>query len=197
MFSGIIKSIASVTSVQKSADGCVLQLSSDFLRRHRLQLGDSVAINGVCLTATAVAHDWFQADVSNTTLKLTNLANLAVKSEVNLEPALTLQEAVNGHLVSGHVDELIDVIGVEECGFSRKVTLRLPQPWQRYVVARGSVTLDGVSLTVNAVGDGWFNLTLVPHTLAQTTLQHWQMGVAVNLEIDMLARYLLATQSQR
>ena len=153
-------------------------------------LGDSIAVNGVCLTATALGADWFSADVSAETLRLTTLGDLSPGAAVNLERALTLATPLGGHLVSGHVDgvgELIDRIPEAR---SERLTIAAPRALMRYIAAKGSITVDGISLTVNGVDGDTFHVNIVPHTQARTTLADLRPGARVNLEVDLIARYL-------
>jgi riboflavin synthase len=152
--------------------------------------GDSVAVNGVCLTATAVANGGFQADVMNETLRRSSLAGLETGSKVNLELPLRAADRLGGHFVQGHVDGVGGVWDMRDEGFSRVVTVGVPADLMRYVVEKGSIAIDGVSLTVSALGDDWLQVSLIPETLERTILGDVSVGQAVNLEVDVLAKYI-------
>jgi riboflavin synthase len=152
--------------------------------------GDSIAVNGVCLTAVALSGDGFAADVSNETLSLTSLGRLEPGGRVNLEKALTLQTRLGGHLVSGHVDGLGEVVERRDDARSVRFRIRAPRELARYIAHKGSITVDGISLTVNAVDGDVFDLNIVPHTLQETTMAEYRPGRRVNLEVDLVARYL-------
>ncbi len=194
MFTGIIQAVGNIAAMQQGAIDMRLTVRSDKLDVTDLQLGDSIAVNGVCLTAVALLSDGFQADVSAETLAHTTLRQLGVGSLVNLEKALTLSTRLGGHLVSGHVDGLGKIIDKRDAGRSIQFSLQAPAHLARYISRKGSICVDGISLTVNALrdeNDGCrFELNIVPHTLAETTLATAQVGQAVNLEVDLVARYL-------
>lgn len=155
-----------------------------------VQRGDSIATNGVCLTAVELPGDGYVADVSAETLARTTLARLKVGTPVNLEKALTPTTRLGGHLVSGHVDGVGEVLSRSPAGRSIKFVIRAPQALARYIAEKGSICVEGISLTVNAVRGAEFDLNIVPHTLQETTMQHLQAGSPVNLEVDIIARYL-------
>ena len=155
-----------------------------------VSLGDSIAVSGVCLTVVALSGSRFVADVSGETLRRTIIGQLAVKDPVNLEKALTLQTPLGGHLVSGHVDGIGTVRARSEDSRSVQFTVQAPDELARYIAPKGSICVDGVSLTVNAVNGAEFNLNIVPHTLDETTLNAYRPGRDVNLEVDLVARYL-------
>jgi riboflavin synthase len=188
MFTGIVESTGSLTRVGGSGDGFVAAVHAPF---SGLQLGESVAVNGVCLTVSRLLPDGFGADVSAETSRRTTLGRLPEPAEVNLERALSLGARLGGHLVSGHVDAVARVIRTESVGEALLVEVQPPPALARYVAEKGSVTLDGVSLTVNRVSAESFELMLVPHTLAVTTLQRVRRGSELNLEVDLVARYVV------
>jgi riboflavin synthase len=188
MFTGIVESTGSLTRVGGSGDGFVAAVHAPF---SGLQLGESVAVNGVCLTVSRLLPDGFGADVSAETSRRTTLGRLPEPAEVNLERALALGARLGGHLVSGHVDAVARVIRTESVGEALLVEVQPPPALARYVAEKGSVTLDGVSLTVNRVSAESFELMLVPHTLAVTTLQRVRRGTELNLEVDLVARYVV------
>jgi len=156
----------------------------------RVRVGDSISLQGCCLTVTGRAGRSFSADLSRETLSLTTLGALAVGAAVNLEPALRAGDVLGGHLVSGHVDGVARVTSVEADARSRRLTIAVPPELARYLARKGSVTVDGVSLTVNEVAGASFGVNIIPHTQAVTTLGALTAGAAVNLEVDQLARYV-------
>lgn len=190
MFTGIIQALGRVKQQNPSGAGRRYVIEADAIAGFRLAEGDSVAVNGVCLTALEPTSTTFAADVSNETLSLTTLDRLEAGSPVNLEPALRAGDPLGGHLVSGHVDGLATLIRAEADGDNRVMRFEAPPTLSRYIAHKGSVTLDGVSLTVNKVTDDTFELNLIPHTLAVTTLGRLEVGDPVNLEVDQLARYM-------
>ena len=155
-----------------------------------LAVGGSIAVNGVCLTAVAVAPRGFSADVSAATLAVTTLGRLVAGSRVNLEPPLRAGDPLDGHIVTGHVDGVGEVIGVEPVGGSKRIVVAVPAALSRYIAPKGSVAIDGVSLTVNGVGAAELEVNIIPHTQAVTVIGEYARGTAVNIEVDMLARYL-------
>ena len=190
MFTGIIQSVGEVRRLEPRGGDVRLTIGSGRLSLTSAALGDSIAVNGVCLTAVTLAADAFAADVSRETLALTTLGGLAPGSPVNLEPALTLATPLGGHLVSGHVDGVGRVLERREDARSWRLRIEAPAELARYIAHKGSICVDGVSLTVNAVDGACFALNIVPHTLDQTIIACYQVGTRVNLEVDLIARYL-------
>jgi riboflavin synthase len=190
MFTGIIQAVGRIATIEPKAGDTRLHIATGGLDLSDVRPGDSIAVSGVCLTATTLAGDGFWADVSGETLARTNLATLRVGDRVNLEKALTLATRLGGHLVSGHVDGVAEVLDRRVAARSVQFRVQSPAPLARYIATKGSVCLDGVSLTVNAVDGPVFYLNVVPHTLAATTLDEWRAGRRVNLEVDLIARYL-------
>jgi len=190
MFTGIIQAIGEVAALQHQGTDYRLRIRTGTLDLGDVQLGDSIAVNGVCLTAVALPGDGFWADVSGETLAHTSFAELRVGSRVNLEKALTPTSRLGGHLVSGHVDGVGEVLSRGSDGRSVRFRIQAPAALARYIAAKGSITIDGVSLTVNAVAGAEFELNIVPHTLQETTLADFAPGRKVNLEVDVIARYL-------
>jgi riboflavin synthase len=188
MFTGLIQSLGRVLREVSSDDGVRVTVSTPLARE--LQTGDSIAVNGVCLTAGEVEGDTFTAEVMNETLSRTSLAATAPGTAVNLELPLRASDRLGGHMVQGHVDGLGTVRSVAEDGFSRRVEIETPDEVLRYVVSKGSIAVDGVSLTVADCGAGWFTVSLIPETLARTTLGRAEPGTQVNLEVDVLAKYV-------
>jgi riboflavin synthase len=194
VFTGIIQSRGKITGSQLREGDLRLVIDAkvlaDKIDHGRFAIGESIAVNGVCLTVVAFAGGCFEADVSRETLNLTTLGNLPVGADVNLEPALRAGDPLGGHLVSGHVDGLAEVVRLESDARSLRVDISVPANLARYIAAKGSVALDGVSLTVNAVADREFGVNLVPHTVAVTTFRDLHVGRKLNLEVDTLARYM-------
>ena len=188
MFTGLVADLGTVAEVHSTNDGVRLAIESELARD--LSEGDSVSVNGVCLTAVGLCGDRFGADVMNETLRRSSLAEVRPGSRVNLELALTADARLGGHFVQGHVDGVGAISAVREDGFARVVTVEADPALLRYVVEKGSITVDGVSLTVAAVDEGGFGVALVPHTLQVTTLGALEPGDPVNLEVDVLAKYV-------
>ena len=190
MFTGIIESIGKIAKMEKRGGDVRLHIATGKLDLSDVALGDSIAVNGVCLTAVVLPGDGFVADVSNETLSLTSLGQLSTGSPVNLEKALTMSTRLGGHLVSGHVDGLGEVITKSEDARSIRFTIKAPDELAKYIAHKGSVTVDGTSLTVNAVKGAEFELNIVPHTAQETIMSEYEVGRKVNLEVDLVARYL-------
>jgi riboflavin synthase len=190
MFTGIVQGLGRVAELQQRDGDVRLRIESDALDAACMTLGASIAVNGVCLTVAQLAARGFVADVSRETLAVTTLAALAPGARVNLEPALRAGDALGGHLVSGHVDGVAIVRSVQGDARSTRVVIVPPAGLRRYLAAKGSVTLDGVSLTVNEVTADSFGVNLIPHTQLVTTLGTLEAGSRMNLEVDILARYV-------
>lgn len=190
MFTGIIKAKGTVRQLEKRGGDVRLSVVSPDLDWSVFNVGESIAVNGVCLTAVALGADGFDADVSVETLDVTGLGALGVGSAVNLEPALRVGDSLGGHLVSGHVDCTGRVVDVTSDARSLRVSIEIPQAFSRYMAKKGSVTVDGVSLTINEVSGNRFSLNIIPHTAAETTIGDYAVGTAVNIEVDQVARYL-------
>ena len=188
MFTGIIQAVGRVAALERRGGDQRLRIGGLPLADGRL--GESIAVSGVCLTAVAFTDDGFVADVSGETLACTTLGGWGAGEHVNLERALALGERLGGHIVSGHVDGVGEVVARRADARSQRFTLRAPAALARYIAAKGSITLDGVSLTVNAVQGPQFEVNIVPHTLTHTSLDAWQPGRRVYIEVDVLARYL-------
>lgn len=190
MFTGIIQAQGEVARLEPRGGDQRIHLHSGKLDLSAARPGDSIAVNGVCLTAVTLTAGGFAADCSRETLSLTTLGQLGPGARVNLEPALTLASPLGGHLVSGHVDGVGTVLEVREDARSWRLRIHAPGELARYIAAKGSITVDGVSLTVNAVHGALFDLNIVPHTLAETIIGGYRAGTRVNLEVDLIARYL-------
>jgi len=190
MFTGIIQSVGSIQSCEMSSGDARLTINVASLDIKDADLGDSIAVNGVCLTAIELTDSSFTADVSGETLSRTTLGNVKPGSSVNLEMALTPTTHLGGHLVSGHVDGVGEVVRRWSDGRSERFVIRAPDNLAKYIAEKGSICVDGISLTVNAVSGSEFELNIVPHTLSVTTMGEYKAGQRVNLEVDIIARYL-------
>ena len=189
MFTGIIQAVGKLQSCEPRHGDLRLWIDTAALSLDAVSLGDSIAVDGVCLTVAEMDGNCFAADVSRETLELTTMGSRQIDAKLNLEPALTLQQPLGGHLVSGHVDGVGKLLSLEEDARSLRLSFEVPAALGRYV-AKGSVTVNGVSLTVNQVEGHQFDVNLVPHTLQHTNLGELQVGDPVNIEVDLLARYL-------
>jgi riboflavin synthase len=190
MFTGIIQAVGAVASLENRGGDLRIGIRTGKLPMDDVAVGDSIAVSGVCLTVVELGDGGFHADVSGETLRRTVLGTLAVNAPVNLEKALTLATRLGGHLVSGHVDGIGTVIARREDSRSVQFTIRAPDDLARYIATKGSICVDGISLTVNGVNGAEFELNIVPHTLAETTMNGYRAGSTVNLEVDLVARYL-------
>ena len=188
MFAGIVAAVGRIESAVPHGDGLRLRIAAPGFGLDDVKLGDSIAVAGICHTVVATHFEAFEVDTSRATLQVT--AGLEAGREVNLEKSLRLGDRIDGHLVSGHVDGVGHVIEVQELGGSARVIFQAPAALARYIARKGSVTIDGVSLTVNAVEGERFEVNLIPHTRAVTTLRNLAPRSRVNLEVDMLARYV-------
>ncbi len=190
MFTGIIEAIGEIARIEPRGADARFHIRTGKLDLSDVAIGDSIAVNGVCLTAVNLPGDGFWADVSGETLARTCFADIREGSRVNLEKALTPTTRLGGHLVSGHVDGIGEVVGREPAGRSVQFRIKAPDELARYIAEKGSICVDGISLTVNGVEGAVFNLNIVPHTLAETIMDDYQAGTRVNLEVDIIARYL-------
>ena len=190
MFTGIIEAVGTIADMLSRSDGMRINIQTGKLDMGDVALGDSIAVSGVCLTVVAFDEHSFQADVSLETLRCTKLGDLHKGNPVNLEKALTPETRLGGHIVSGHVDGVGEIVSRAPEGNSVRFRIRAPEELAKYIAAKGSITVDGTSLTVNAVNGAEFDLNIVPHTLQETTLDSFQPGTRVNLEVDVIARYL-------
>jgi len=188
MFTGIIQTVGQVAAIDRRGADARLHITG--LPLQGGAIGESIAVSGVCLTAVEFTADGFVADVSGETLACTTLGAWSVGQRVNLERALAVGERLGGHIVSGHVDGVGELVSRQADGRSQRFTLRAPAALARYIAAKGSITVDGVSLTVNTVSGAEFGVNIVPHTLTHTSLDALRAGSRVNLEVDLLARYL-------
>jgi len=188
MFTGLIEDIGTVESVEQSGDGATLRIAT--MLAPEIAEGDSVAVNGVCLTATAVDASGFATEAMNQTLTVTALGALEPDAQVNLELAMKASDRLGGHIVQGHADGVGEVLTVEEDGFARRLRVKLGPELLRYVVAKGSIALNGVSLTVADLGDSWAEVSLIPETLERTNLGALTPGSKINVECDVVAKYV-------
>lgn len=189
MFSGIIADVGRIASAANRDGGLRLTINTHSLGLDDVQLGDSIAVNGVCLTVIALDGNAFTVDVSRETLNCT-VGLDAINAPVNLEKALRLSDRLGGHLVSGHVDGVGEVVAFDNLGESWKLLIRAPQSLAKFIAIKGSITVNGVSLTINLVRGDEFALNLIPHTLTMTNLKNLTAGSRVNLEVDLIARYV-------
>lgn len=190
MFTGIIEDVGLIEGLVPSGEDIRLSIKTDKLDMSDVSLGDSIANNGVCLTVVAMSKNSFSADVSHETIKRTGFANYQAGSKVNLEKALQANSRLGGHIVSGHVDGVGEVLSITPVGRYVEIWLKAPDELAKYLAEKGSITVDGVSLTVNQVDGAKFLLTLIPHSLQETIIGLYQTGTKVNLEVDVIARYL-------
>ncbi|MCB1756523.1 MAG: riboflavin synthase [Gammaproteobacteria bacterium] len=190
MFTGIIQAVGRIDSIITNGVDKRVRVHTGKLPTADIALGDSVAVNGVCLTAVGIDADSFSADVSAETISLTIFRDLSKGSEVNLELALTPQSRLGGHMVSGHVDGVGRVVSIGQDGASQRFAFEVDQSLAHYIARKGSICINGVSLTVNDVDGVRFSVNLVPHTLQETTLKDLRVGSDVNIEVDIIARYL-------
>lgn len=190
MFTGIIAAIGKINSVQSKGGDLRLQVATQKLDLSDVKLGDSIAINGVCLTVVELLSGQVSFDVSRESIERTSLGNVQSGSEVNLEKALAVGDRLGGHIVSGHVDGLGTIIARQESARSVQFRVEVPDELARYIAEKGSVCIDGVSLTVNKAEQNWFEVNIIPHTMQETIIKTYQVGTRINLEVDIIARYL-------
>lgn len=190
MFTGIILAVGRIKHVAAARGDCSMTIATGKLPLDGARIGDSIAVNGVCLTAVELGSDYFIADVSAETLARTTLQSVAPGAPVNLELALTPTTRMGGHIVSGHVDGIATIVQKQAAGRSFRFDFRVPDALAKYIAEKGSICVDGISLTVNAVAGPVFSVNIVPHTLRETTLGEARVGDKVNIEVDLLARYL-------
>ena len=190
MFTGIIQAVGEIAAMEPSGGDMRLRINTGKLDLQDVALGDSICTNGVCLTVIELPGDGYWADVSVESLNFTTLGDLQPGSPVNLEKALTPQSRLGGHIVSGHVDGVGEVVSLNEDARSIRVVLRAPDELAKYIAHKGSICVDGTSLTVNAVNGAEFDLNIIPQTMAETVFGQYRPGSRVNLEVDVIARYL-------
>jgi riboflavin synthase len=188
MFTGLIQNIGKVETLETGSAGARLRIATGL--GAEIGPGDSIAVNGVCLTATAADEGGFETEAMNQTLAVTALAGIEVGGRVNLELAMKASERLGGHIVQGHVDGVGTVLEVEDDGFARRIRIGLSPQLLRYAIDKGSICLDGVSLTVSALDDDWVEVSLIPETLERTTLAELEAGSKLNVECDVVAKYV-------
>ncbi len=188
MFTGLIQDVGTVESVDSGAEGARLRIST--VLATEIESGDSVAVNGACLTATSVDADGFETEAMNQTLGVTALSELGPGARVNLELAMKASDRLGGHIVQGHVDGVGTVDDIEEDGFARRLKVALSPDLLRYAIAKGSITLDGVSLTIADLGESWLIVSLIPETLQRTNLGEAEPGRKINVECDVIAKHV-------
>jgi riboflavin synthase len=188
VFTGLIQDVGTVDSFERGAEGARLRIATALAPQ--IGLGDSVAVDGVCLTATAIGEGAFETEAMNQTIEVTALGAIGAESAVNLELALQASDRLGGHIVQGHVDGIGTIAAVEEDGFARRIRVELPAELLRYAVDKGSITLSGVSLTIASLGDSWLEVSLIPETLERTNLGRTDPGDKVNVECDIVAKYV-------
>ena len=187
MFTGIIEKIGKICAIKKNGDSSIIDVQ---INDTSYSLGDSICINGVCLTVENINQDIYTFSISPETNKLTNLKYLSVDQDVNIETSLTINKLISGHLVQGHVDTVAEISEISQYDNSWLVKLKIDIHFIKYIIQKGSVTLDGVSLTVNDVTNSEFNVMIIPHTYQNTIFKEYKIGSIVNIEIDMLAKYI-------
>jgi riboflavin synthase len=190
MFTGIIEAVGTLRTITPKGEDISVTIDAGKLDMSDVKLGDSIATNGVCLTVTALGEQSYQADLSVETLKKTGFVDYSAGDKVNLEKAMLPTTRFGGHIVSGHVDAVGEVVERNQVGRSIEFWIQLPEQLSKYVAEKGSITVDGISLTVNDLRKNGFKLTIVPHTTSETTIDAFQVGRKVNLEVDVLARYM-------
>ena len=188
MFTGLVQDVGTVESLESGSDGARLRIATSL--GGEIGLGDSIAVDGACLTAVAADEQGFETEAMNQTLAVTALRRLEPGRRVNLELAMKAGERLGGHIVQGHVDGVAEVLSATEDGFARRLRVALPAEITRYVIDKGSVTLAGLSLTVAALGDDWIEVSLIPETLERTTLGAASPGDELNVEVDLVAKYV-------
>lgn len=196
MFTGIISAIGNIVALEQRQGDVRITIDAANLGLDDVRLGDSVACNGVCLTAVELTGQGFIADVSTETLSLTTIGNWQTGMGINLEKAMQATDRFGGHIVSGHVDGIGEVVSMHEDARSWRFCFKAPANLAKYIAQKGSITVDGTSLTVNAVNGSEFELNIVPHTMLHTVMSNYVVGTKVNLEVDLIARYLERLTSQ-
>tara|TARA_B110000196_G_C21099028_1_gene641606 strand:+ start:316 stop:924 length:609 start_codon:yes stop_codon:yes gene_type:complete len=190
MFTGIIEEVGEIIALNFCKGDVKLRVKTNSLDSSKMQLGDSIATNGVCLTIAALFDDGYESDVSSETLSVTSIGSWSIGTKVNLERALTIDVRLGGHLVLGHIDGIGEIVSRFPDARSERFRLRAPDMLAKYIAQKGSITVDGVSLTVNKVDGAEFELNIVPYTLEHTVMSTYQSGSKVNLEVDVIARYV-------
>jgi riboflavin synthase len=188
MFTGLIQDVGTIESLDSDAEGARLRIATSLAAE--IEPGDSVAVNGACLTATTVDGNGFETEAMNQTLEVTSIGGLEVDSRVNLELAMKASDRLGGHIVQGHVDGVGEVASIEEDGFAKRLRVLLDRDLLRYAIDKGSIALDGVSLTIAELGEDWLEVSLIPETLERTTLGEASPGRKLNVECDVIAKHV-------
>ena len=188
MFSGIIEKTCNVKKLDLSSNP--IRLYIDY-NKHQLSLGDSVAVNGTCLTVSSIENHIVMFELSSETIEKTNLGLLTNKSMVNIELPLTLNKLISGHLVSGHIDTVVEIVSIKTDGECLNIVIQVTEAMRPFIVQKGSITVDGVSLTVNNITDSTIDLMIIPHTFKNTTMKSYKEGQTVNIELDYIAKYIV------
>jgi|TARA_B100001741_G_C16380407_1_gene517526 riboflavin synthase len=188
MFSGIIEKTCNVKKLDLSSNP--IRLYIDY-NKHQLSLGDSVAVNGTCLTVSSIENHIVMFELSSETIEKTNLGLLTNKSMVNIELPLTLNKLISGHLVSGHIDTVVEIVSIKTDGECLKIVIQMTEAMRPFIVQKGSITIDGVSLTVNNITDSTIDMMIIPHTFKNTTMKYYKEGQSVNIELDYIAKYIV------
>ena len=188
MFSGIIEKTCNVKKLDLSSNP--IRLYIDY-NKHQLSLGDSVAVNGTCLTVASIENHIVMFELSSETIEKTNLGLLTNKSMVNIELPLTLNKLISGHLVSGHIDTVVEIVSIKTDGECLNIVIQMTEAMRPFIVQKGSITVDGVSLTVNKITDSTIDLMIIPHTFKNTTMKYYKEGQTVNIELDYIAKYIV------
>jgi riboflavin synthase len=188
VFTGLIQDVGTVESLASGAEGARLRIATSLTAE--IEPGDSIAVNGVCLTATTVDGNGFATEAMNQTLEVTSLGELEIGSRVNLELAMKATDRLGGHIVQGHVDGVGEVASIEDDGFAKRLRIALDPDLLRYAIDKGSIALDGVSLTVAGLGEGWLEVSLIPETLERTSLGEASSGRKLNVECDVIAKHV-------
>ena len=188
MFSGIIEKTCNVKKLDLSSNP--IRLYIDY-NKHQLSLGDSVAVNGTCLTVSSIENHIVMFELSSETIEKTNLGLLTNKSMVNIELPLTLNKLISGHLVSGHIDTVVEIVSIKTDGDCLNIVIQMTEAMRPFIVQKGSITVDGISLTVNNITDSTIDLMIIPHTFKNTTMKYYKEGQTVNIELDYIAKYIV------
>ena len=190
MFTGIIQKIGNISRIDSNDSDSNIILKTDKNILDDMKIGDSISVNGVCLSVVAKTEGTFSVDVSNETLRLTTFSTLKVNDNVNLEKAMVLSDRINGHFVSGHIDGVGIVKEIKKDGRSNSLLIDFPNDLKKFISKKGSISIDGVSLTINTIKEDSFSVNIIPHTLSETIMSEYEVGKKVNIEVDLIARYL-------
>lgn len=190
MFTGIIEAVGSITAIKRHAQDMTITVDSGALDLSDVKLGDSISHNGVCLTVTRLEGNGYDVDISTETIERSGFAAIKNGFSLNLEKAMQVTSRFGGHIVSGHVDGVGEITSVTQLGSAVEYWVKAPDNLAKYIAEKGSISIDGISLTTNAIDGASFKLTIIPHTISETTMTHYQVGTLVNLEVDVVSRYL-------